>query len=405
MIISRKEEKLLKKINKWTLVYGRRKTGKTFLIRSFIKHDEYFFVKRDRTIFVESTQTDIAYDAFIQLFARLLKDKKTVVVDEFHRLGDDFLDYLHYMEKNGMLYVVSSTFHLAKKLITSGSPILGVFAEFPVGLMKIEDVADALAINTKKKDLLEFSILLSEPLAVEHYQENMDSSELALVLLSTAKYLVPALVGEIFREEERMLSNVYSGILRAIASGKNISTEISTFLFSRKLVKKDDPGSIQSYLKNLVDIGVIKRIQLANKKTYLYEHTSPLVEMYYYGDEKYNISELDPENKHFSLVYESIFPKIVERCVRSFLARKFGLREAVVIEPDYDIDGYLMKFKKCEIALEVKWKWKISKDDITRAEEVLSKVKSKRKLLFVPDKKEVEYRSEVLEIVDITDFI
>jgi hypothetical protein len=405
MIIPRKEENLLKRINKWTLVYGRRKTGKTFLIRNFIKYDEYFFVKRDRTIFIESTQTDVVYDTFIQLFNRLLKDKKTIVVDEFHRLGGDFLEHLHQMEKHGMLYVVSSTFHLAKKLITPRSPILGVFAEFPVGLMRMEDVVDVLPKNTKKKDLLEFSILLSEPLAIEHLKKEMDSTELAVILLSTAKYLVPALMGEIFREEERVLSNVYSGILRAIASGKNISTEISTFLFSRKLVKKDDPGSIQSYLKNLVEIGVVKRIQLANKNTYVYEHTSPLVEMYYYGDEKYNISELDLENEHFSLVYESIFPKIIERCVRSFLARKFGLREAVVIEPDYDIDGYLMKFKKCEIALEVKWRKKINKKEVLRAEEVLSKVKSKRKLLFVPDKNEVEYKSEILEIVDITDFI
>ncbi len=31
------------------MVYGRRKTGKTFLVENFIKHDKFFFVNRDST--------------------------------------------------------------------------------------------------------------------------------------------------------------------------------------------------------------------------------------------------------------------------------------------------------------------------------------------------------------------
>jgi hypothetical protein len=405
VIIERHEAELLKKINKWTMVFGRRKTGKTFLVKRTAKYDEYFFVKRDRTIFVESTAKDIVYDTFIELFSRMLKDNKTIVVDEFHRLGDGFLDYLHMMDKTGKLYVVSSTFHLSKKLVGSHSPLLGVFAEFPVELIRVEDVAGSFPKGIDKKELLELSILLSEPLAIGYYEKDMKPMELASTLISSGKFLVPALIGEIFNEEERKMTNIYSAILRAIASGKNTTTEISSFLFSRKLIEKDNPGSVTQYLQNLLDIKIIKKVSIANKKSYMYEHVSHLIEMYYYGDEKYNLSEMEFDNKHVTSIVENIFPRIVERYVRSFLARKFGLGEAIIKEADYDIDGYLTKFKSCEIALEVKWKNEMDGKDIADAEETLSKVKSKRKLFFVPDKSKVNYKRKLMEVVDFGDFL
>lgn len=404
MIIPRQEEKDIKAIKKWLFIYGRRKTGKTFLIRHFLKYDEYFFVKRDRTIIVESTGSSISYETLKELLNRLLKDNKTVVVDEFHRLGDDFMDHLHFIEKNGKLIIVSSTFHLAKKLVSKNSPLLGIFAEFPLGLIKIEDIMHVLP-KLSKKQSVELAMFLSEPLTIEYYDDKMTSKDLCKQLLSTMKFLVPALVGETFSEEERVLSNVYSGMLRAIASGKAVSTEISSFLFSKKLIPKDNPGGIQPYLRNLMEIGLIKRVKVVNRKTYVYEHVSPLIQLFYYGDEKYNLSEIEIDEAHVTALFESVFPKIIERSIRSFLARRFGLLEGVVVEGDYEIDGYLMKLKKGEIALEVKWGEKIGKDDLLRAEEVLYKVTAKRRFLFVPDKEKVGFKSEKIEIVDITDFL
>ena len=405
MIIPREEEKVLEKINKWILVYGRRKTGKTFLVRTFLKHDEYFFVKTDRTIIVRSGEKIITYETFVELLGHMLDEGKIVVVDEFHRLGQDFTDYLHYREKKGQLVLISSTFHLSKNLIAKKSPLLGLFAEFPLGLIRIEDVAKALPKATEQKQLVELSILMSEPILIDYFKPGMSSKELCQVSLSTSKFLVPTLVGETFNEEERVLTNVYAGILQAVASGKRISTEISSFLFSRKLIPKDNSGGIQPYLQNLVEIGLIRRIPVLNRKTYVYEHVSPLIEMFYYADEKYNLGEIELDKSHFTALFESFFPRIVERYIRSFLARKLELLEAVAVEKDYDIDGCLMKFKKCEVALEVKWKKDVPREDVLRAEEVLGKVESKRKLLFVPDKTKVGFKSDKLEIVDFNDFV
>jgi hypothetical protein len=404
MIIPRKEELEINRIKKWICIYGRRKTGKTFLVRHSVKYDEYFFVKRDKAIIRESTNTDVSYETMLELLTHLLNENKTVVVDEFHRLGNDFLDRLHFMKKNGKLIVISSTFHLAKKLVSENSPIFGVFAEFPLGLIKLGDIIAGLP-QTDKKQLVELSIFMSEPLVIDYYHARMTSKELCRQLLSTMKILVSALVGETFNEEERTLTNVYSGILRAVASGKVVSTEISSYLFSKKLIPKDNPGGIQPYLHNLMEIGLIRRVKVINKNRYIYEHISPLIELYYYGDEKYNLGEITVDEAHITGLFESKFPKIVERCLRTFLAQKFGLLEGVVIEGDYEIDAYLMRMKKCEIAVEIKWKDKIGKDDIARAEEVLSKVTAKRRLLFVPDKKKAKFKSSKIEIVDIGDFV
>lgn len=404
MIIERKEAERLKSINKWSLVYGRRKTGKTFLVRNFIKYDDYFFVKRDRAVIAEGSGNEMDYIAFREVFMRLVKDKKSVVVDEFHRLGADFLDYLHFIGTGGKLILISSTFHLAKEIFGKKSPILGLFAEFPVGLISIDDTIRKIsAANTK--ELVELAVLLKEPLIINYYKKGIKLPELFLNVLSTSKYTVPALVGEIFTEEERSLSSVYEGMMRAIACGKHISTEISSFLFSKGLIPKDNPSTLQPYLNNLMRFGLVKRVKVINRKSFVYLLASPLIEIYYYGDEKYNLSEAENYGAFASAMFNELIPKIIEAHVRSFLADKFGLAEGVIREKDYDIDGCLLKFQKIEIALEVKWKGKLDKEDILKAEANLLRVNAKRKLLFVPDKKKVPYSIKGVEVVDIKDFM
>src|SRR3989338_8184024 len=115
MIIERPNEiEKINKINKWLLIYGRRKTGKTFLVNNFIKYNEYFFVKTDRGI-LDKNNRQISYDLFIELMKSTLERNETVVVDEFHTLEKGFFDMLHSMRKNGKLILLSSTLFLSKK--------------------------------------------------------------------------------------------------------------------------------------------------------------------------------------------------------------------------------------------------------------------------------------------------
>lgn len=404
MIVKRKEVETIKPIKKWLLVFGRRKTGKTFLVENFLDYDEYFFVKRNRSIISKKDGKVVPYETMTSLIERALPEGKTIVVDEFHRLGDDFLDFIHSTKRGGKLILISSTLFLSKSLFASHSPVLGLFAEVPIGLIGLDDVARALnKPGASRKFLTEMAILLREPLAIDYYDSHEEPRKLMAKVLTYSIRTIPALIGEIFTEEERTISAVYDGILRAIASGKTVSSEISSYLFSLGLIKKDDPSLIQQYLSNLVGFGIIKRIRVYGKKRFIYKHVSPLVRIFYYADEKYNISERTPGEGEMERLIEEMMPKLVEDNVRALLAERAGLEESVAEARDFDVDGCLLRFKKPEVILEVKWKDELGEGEVKKIVEKLGRLQAKRKILFVPDKRKVKV--EDVEIVDISDFI
>ena len=75
---------------KWVFIYGRRKTGKTFIVENTVKYDEFFFVNRNRSILDKKNNQIMNYETFTILFRRLLANNQTVVIDEFHRLATNF---------------------------------------------------------------------------------------------------------------------------------------------------------------------------------------------------------------------------------------------------------------------------------------------------------------------------
>ena len=265
----------------------------------------------------------------------------------------------------------------------------------------MEDTLAAVRIHTLPlKEQLELAVLLQEPIAIDYLKEGKPARELLSTIVLASLKTTPALVGEIFLEEERELSAVYEGILRAIATGNVNSGEISSYLFSRRVIPKDDPSTIQQHLNNLLGFGMIRRIEIFNKKRFVYKLTSPLVRLFYYADEKYNLSERKAGDKEILGLVDEIMPRIIEDTIRESLAEKEGLHETIIESADFEVDGYLLKFKKPQIALEVKW-GTLDQKIITKVEEHLAVVDAPRKILFVPDKKRI--KSATLEVMDVTD--
>ena len=102
-------------------------------------------------------------------------------------------------------------------------------------------------------------------------------------------------------------------------------------------------------------------------------------------------------------ILEAVFPRIVEDNVRECLSQKYGLEEQVLGEADYDVDGVLVRFKKPEVLLEVKWRKKVTAADIKNTEAAMDRIDAKRRILFVQDKKGL--RSKVLDIIDASDLL
>ncbi|MFH1222545.1 MAG: hypothetical protein V1492_05680, partial [Candidatus Micrarchaeota archaeon] len=72
---------------------------------------------------------------------------------------------------HGKVILISSTLFLSKRLISEQSPLLGFFAEIPIGLIDIKDsMAELAKYDFDKKSLTELAILLKEPLAIDYFE-------------------------------------------------------------------------------------------------------------------------------------------------------------------------------------------------------------------------------------------
>ncbi|MFW6194470.1 MAG: hypothetical protein ACOC5L_03015 [Halobacteriota archaeon] len=386
------------KLSSWRLVYGRRKTGKTFFVKEFTEWDHYFFVRRDGMVIDEKNEI-LSYEAFFEIFKREL-DKKSIVIDEFHRLPDEFLDYLHYLGTSGELTLISSMLWSINQLFEPGSPLLGLFSEFRFSLVDERDLILSLNERLNNSELIEASAYLKEPWLVNSYSYQEPVRDFLTKIFYESKLTVPRLLGEVFREEDRRMSNVYEGIMRATSDGKNKTTEMADVLYSRRIIPKNDPGYLHTYLKNMINMGLMEKLPVINTNKFLYYHVSPIMDAYYYLDEKYTFSEMDVSQEQIEKVVEILIPRHVEQFYRNLLAKIFGLRKGVAITNDLEVDIVLTDFKKIKVVAEVKWKKSVSRTEISRVEENLNKFDA-RKILIVPHKQIIEREPEGVEVWDI----
>ncbi|MHB9301691.1 ATP-binding protein [Thermofilum pendens] len=363
----------------WVLVYGRRKVGKSYFIRNFTKWDSYYFVGREGEIFVDSER--ISYEAFRRELAEKLKHNETVVVDEFQRLPSEFSDMLHSLGTRGRLVAVSSTLWLSREILSGRSPLLGMMTEFKMGLVDEADILVNLSSYVSDpKRLVEVSVLLREPWLTPVWER---ASNFERGVVQTLRYTVPALVGEVFREEERFLSRVYEGVLKAVASGKSVSSEIAAYLYSNRLMAAQDPSLVHPYLRVLERIGILEKVKFYGKNRYMYRHVSPVVDLFFYMDAKYGISERELEEEQALRVLREKMPLYVEQFVAYLLSKSMGLWAEKIVEPGHEVDVALVDFKSLKAAVEVKWRETLTSSDVEKIEERLSRYKC-RKILVVP---------------------
>jgi hypothetical protein len=392
----------IEKAGPWKMVYGRRKTGKTFLVENFLDYDNFFFVNRDTTVFNKKSMEKYNWQEFFKIFREIIKERK-IVIDEFHRLPEEFSDYLHSIGINGELILITSTLWLAKKLLKKGSPLIGLVSPIRIGLIDERDVLTSLSKEFKGRELIEASVYLREPFLIPSFKPPL--REFLFSFLYENRFFIGELLGEIFTEEEKELTNIYEGVLKAIADGKNISTEISSLLFSRGLLLKDNPGVMQKYLNILSQMGIIERYEVFGRKKFKYYHASPVFDLHYYLEEKYTYSEIEISAESVRKVVDLKIPFHVQWFFRNLLSKKFGLIPKIIEEKDLEIDIALFEFKKLKLVAEVKWKEIIDKTEIKSVEKKFSKFGKVKKIMIVPDKKVLEKEPEDIEVWDTNEVL
>jgi len=385
-----------KNVGKWVIVYGRRKVGKSYFIRNYTKWNRYYFVGRSGSIFIDNER--ISYEAFSREALQSLEREETIVVDEIQRLPEEFFDSLHNLGIRGRLIAIVSTLWLTKELLGKSSPLLGLFSEFGMKLIDEVDILVNLHEHVKdSKKLIEYSVFFREPWLFSIWKRAEDIFE---ILPNTVKLTVPSLIGEIFSEEERTYSRTYDAILKAVADGKQISSEISSYLYSLKLIPAEDPSLIHPYLKILENIGLLEKVKIYGKNKYYYRHVSPVTDYYYYLDAKYGISEREIQPLQARKVLEEKIPHYVEQFMAKLLSKIMELWVEKIVEKDYEIDVALTDFKKLKIVAEIKWKKELTEKELRKIEEKLEKYAC-RKILIVLSEDILPRKPKELEVWDV----
>ncbi len=382
----------------WKMLYGRRKTGKTFLVQNFLDYDEFFFVGRDGVVYDRTTGGTMTSTEFINLFPRFLKSGR-VVVDEFHRLPSRFLDVLHAYSGRGELILVTSTLWLAKRvMLGKESPLLGIVRPIKVGLIDEREILVELSRELGGRELVEASAYLREPLLIQPYRPPL--REFLTDYLFSAGLMIRELIGETFTEEEKELTAVYEVIMKGIADGKRTSTELSSLLYSRGLIEKDNPGVLQRYLSILTDMGILRKLPVTGKRRrkFSYYHLSPLLDLHFYLEEKYAYTELETPREFIARAVNEKVPKAVEGFVESLLLKVYGLRPVRIEKPKLELDIALQGFNRLELVGEVKWKKRVKGEEVRKIEDRLGKFKCRR-VLVVPSEDVLEKKPAGIEVL------
>ena len=354
-VIQRKEAKEIAETPGWLLIFGRRKVGKTFLVKRTLKWDAYFLVRRDLAIIPEGREAKPidGLPAFYEEVKRLLREGKTVVVDEFQRLPESFLDEVASVHPNGRLILMGSSLRVVHRVFGSGSPLLGLVSERKLSLVLPSDAFLFMSEKLPPARALLLAPYIRDPWTVEHLGTG-DPIKVVYEILRGAKHSIPALVGEVFTEEERQLTATYEAILRLIGSGRWRTSDIASTLYGRGLLKQADPRAVAPYLSHMEKMDLIESVEIYRSRANYLRLKSPIMEAFYYLADRYAFDEADVPFGEIRPTLERLVGMHVQDFVAQLLAEwKQGTR-MYYFTPEQEIDFLITVRGRPQLVGEVK---------------------------------------------------
>lgn len=335
----------------WTLVYGRRKVGKTYMLKRFIDWDTYLLVGVEGRVWIEGTDVNRldSMDGVVDLVMKHLRSGKTVIIDEFQRISMENLERIASVHPDGRLVLSGSSMGVISRILGPGSPLLGRFREKRMGLIGPEDLFSAYLTGLP----LDYAPYLCDPWTVPILSGKGVLRDLYGLLGGTVN-TIPALIGEIFHSEDRNLSEVYQGILGCIGSGTTKPSEIASTLYHRGVIKKDSASQVSPYINALKGMGLVKELGIYGKKRSAYRLGSSVFSVYYYMDSRYGLERGLPVFDEVKENLQRIHSLCMEDYLVGIISRKMGGYPKYSFEPE--IDGVVVDRKgRPKATIEVKW--------------------------------------------------
>ncbi|MCS7369152.1 MAG: AAA family ATPase [archaeon GBS-70-058] len=381
--INRREEEEVRKLKGWIMVYGRRKTGKTYMLRKVFRNAQYFMITRAGYIIHEEEReyTYMNVKEAISRVGSLLDNDETVIIDEFQRLPEFLWEEIALHHPNGKLIASGSSLGIISKVFNRRSPLLGLLSPLKLDIISYSDTIMALKNLTKTpKDTVMWGLIFRDPWVIPILSIEAD---IITETCGKAYYLAAStqgLIGEVFEEEERALTRIYDAILRLVGEGVWKPSEIAGILTSNNMIMGGQ-STVTGILERLVNMGLLEKIPLWKTRgaRFYFKHRSPIVSIIQYIDQKLNITETPNINVKREIV-ANVLSREIQFSLGEMMAEYIGGRRAYTILPDGDIDivildergrapiiGYEVKIGDIEVSEAKKAIERIHKHGIPRA--------------------------------------
>lgn len=263
------------------VLYGRRRIGKTELLREFCKNKEHVFYtsiecieseqlesfsKQMLATSMEASKFITSFSGWEQAFSSIAaipsKGKRLVIIDEFPSMAGGDISIMSILQKvwdstlrqeDVMLVLCGSSMSfMENKVLSEKTPLYGratgILKMNPMGFY--ESIQFFPHYSTLDK-ILAYGILGGIP----HYLKQFDDR---LPIASNVKKNILQRGSILYSEPEFLLhqslreTSVYNTIIKAIASG---STRLSKIHDMTQIEK----SKLSSYLSNLLELGIIKK--------------------------------------------------------------------------------------------------------------------------------------------------
>ena len=205
LVLQRKECEELKRVDYWILLFGRRKTGKTTLIKNCAKYDYFVTIANESEGLLEDGER-IGIPELLREIRSEVRRGGRVVIDEFQRLPERFYADISTLDRTGGLVLAGSSYGVLNKVFDRNSPLLGLVTPREIPILRYEEVLSQVGDPV-------LSTLFRDPWVipfVNSYGEFLDR-------IREFSLISKGLVGEIFKEEERSLTELYYQSLLKVA--------------------------------------------------------------------------------------------------------------------------------------------------------------------------------------------
>ena len=333
----------------FVLVYGRRRVGKTYLLRHWAENSglPYFYWVSPRTT-AENVRTDLVrelwrweaperqietaprYDNWTDVFRairRVAGERRMIVIlDEFPWAVDSdpsLASYLQaawdslFRDSQVCLFISGSHIHAMESLLKSDAPLFGrMTGKLFVPPFQFHEIEPFIERYTLEKQLAVYSMIGGIPDYLRRWDDRAslmeNVSQIFLSDLSPFRNETEILISDVLRRE----STDYQAILSAVAKGNTELKDIS----SATLIGKDRAASV---LTSLIDLRLVeKRIRASVPVT---EHDKARYARYYLADPflRFYYRLVEPNRSYLAQqIYEPVLRNFTEQ-LRSFVAATF----------------------------------------------------------------------------------